>query len=87
MLDEPCRAKLQEKLIFETCPECGEEIEMAATDLYGICGECGAEIQNHAMDCIYTCDNAVRCVGEEAYRKAREEEDFLMNMEEFRFLK
>ncbi len=78
MFYEACQAKLQEKLLFEICPECGAEIELAASDPFGVCEECGAEIPNHAMDCIFTCDNAVNCVGEEAVRKARELGDFIL---------
>ncbi|MDO4616092.1 MAG: hypothetical protein Q4B03_01385 [Lachnospiraceae bacterium] len=82
MFYEACQAKLQEKLLIEICPECGEEIEMAATDPFGVCEECGMEIRNEAMDCIFWCENAVNCVGEEVLEKAREEGDFLEVPEE-----
>ncbi len=82
MFYEACQAKLQQKLLVEICPECGEEIEYAATDLYGVCEECGTRIRNSAMDCIFWCENAINCVGEEELQKAREESDFLEVPEE-----
>lgn len=78
MFYEACQAKIQQKLLIINCPECGEEIEMAATDPFGICEECGTEILNESMDCIFWCENAVNCIGEEAYKKARETGDFIL---------
>lgn len=78
MFYEACQAKLQQKLLIEICPECGEEIEMAATDPFGVCSECGTEILNEAMECIFWCENAKNCIGEEAYQKARESGDFIL---------
>lgn len=87
MFYEACQAKVQQKLLIEICPECGEEIEMAATDPFGVCDACGTEILNQAMDCLFWCENAINCVGEENFRKAKEAADTVFDSEPVDFRK
>ncbi len=70
MIFSGCQGK-PENTIFEVeCPHCGEPVEMASTDPSAVCDECGATVLNDKMKCIFWCENARECVGDEAYEAA-----------------
>ena len=75
MLFSGCQGKPEPKIIEERCPNCGEVIEMASTDVTGICDACGTTVINDKMKCVFWCDHAKECVGEEAYEAAMHSPD------------
>jgi len=66
------------------CPECGEIIEIFATDISVACDKCGFVAYNDKLSCVMWCKYARQCVGDEMYehlmkqaeaaKKAKEEE-------------
>lgn len=70
MIFSGCQGKPQPSLIEAACPNCGEPVEFASTDVTAVCEECGAAVVNDKMKCVFWCENARDCVGDEAYEAA-----------------
>lgn len=70
MILSGCQGKPQPGIIEIECPNCGELVEMATTDAVVICDECGEPVINERMSCLFWCDKARECIGEEAYEAA-----------------
>lgn len=70
MILSGCQGKPQPGIIEIECPNCGELVEMATTDALAICDECGEPVINEQMTCLFWCDKARECIGEEAYEAA-----------------
>lgn len=70
MLFSECQGKPEAGIFEVECPNCGELVEMATTDAYGVCDECGETVINEKMKCIFWCEKARECIGEEAYEAA-----------------
>ncbi|MDO4616111.1 MAG: hypothetical protein Q4B03_01480 [Lachnospiraceae bacterium] len=70
MTSSGCQGKPQISITEVECPECGELVEMMTTDATAVCEECGATVVNDKMKCVFWCDHARECVGDEAYEAA-----------------
>lgn len=65
-----CQGKPEAGIFEVECPNCGEPVEMATTDAVAVCEECGETVINDKMKCIFWCDQARDCIGDEAYEAA-----------------
>ena len=72
MLFEGCQGKEGVKILEKVCPDCGNIVEMMSTDVCTECEQCGHFFYNDQMDCVWTCPNAVKCVGEHLYARLQE---------------
>ncbi len=56
-------------LEVRTCPQCGAEVEIFATDVSVPCDNCGFIVYNDRADCIQWCQYARKCIGDDLYDK------------------
>ena len=56
-------------LTIKKCPECGGEIEMFSVDAKAECPNCGFVAYNDLNSCIFYCQHARECVGDEVYER------------------
>jgi len=59
-------------LKIKKCPKCGAEVEVFSNDLKVECDSCGFVIYNDLELCINWCKFAKECVGEELYKKLKD---------------
>ena len=67
---EGCQSRANEVTIEErTCPNCGEIVEIASTDISVACDNCNTVIYNDTLNCVMWCEHARECMGDETYEK------------------
>ncbi len=54
-------------LMIKKCPQCGAEIELFSIDAKAQCYNCGFTAYNDTNACIFYCEHARECIGDEMY--------------------
>jgi len=64
---------MRPKPTYQTCPNCGEEVEIWADEVKAACENCGETVFGDTIpDRIEWCEHAEECVGTEKYKKFME---------------
>ena len=56
-------------LKIKRCPQCGAEIELFSIDTKAECPVCGFVAWNDLNACIFYCQHAKECLGEDNYNR------------------